>query len=540
MINPANGVLLIGAGNGHGELVEWLIQNKVNAVTLVEPQDAAFKQLETNISSLVSLENQNWTLHKEVVAEQPGLVDFYYTSKSAENGLISPELLNDIWPNLALVQKETLSATSLDTLNVNAAQTLNWLMIDCLGALKAIGQAQNLANVDVAIIKVLFNTKDTNTYSDYATILALFNAQGFDEKYRHSGLHPDIGYVVFVRNYQEQFKELNQNLSVITLAHEQTLNQLKAEQAAWQDKQQASDATNKHNAEAIQQQRESLRQEFKKMFTDQTQQLNKEVNSIKIHINNGLGNTAKQFEAFIGIQNYLERGIKPLSFHGWPISPDIGLYIAGLIDTNNYDVIIEFGSGTSTLLMAKALISKQRGVQTKTLSMDSQSKQTVMQKQTFNDLPARIITFEHNSLYHGKTLQLLKDNALEHLVDLVHAPLVDYQYKDGSQYLYYNCKEKLQELAEIFKGRKANILVLVDGPPGATNKNARFPALPHLLNVLPEHAFTIIMDDYNRAEEKEIVDIWKKISEGRHMNINIEEMKCEKGCATILINQKGK
>lgn len=277
VIHPTNGVLLIGAGNGHGELVEWLIQNKVNAVTLVEPQDVAFKQLEAHISTSISAENQSWTIQKDVVAEQPGLVDFYYTSKSTENGLISPELLNHIWPNLALVQKETLSATSLSAFYSDAAQTLNWLIIDCLGALKAIGQAQNLANVDVAIIKVLFNTEDTNTYSDYAAILALLNAQGFDEKYRQTGLHPDIGYVVFVRNYQTQFKALKQDLSAITAAHEQTLNQLKAEQTAWQEKQHASDEANKQSAEAIQQQQvliEQLQAQLKALTAAHEQTLN--------------------------------------------------------------------------------------------------------------------------------------------------------------------------------------------------------------------------------------------------------------------------
>lgn len=281
---------------------------------------------------------------------------------------------------------------------------------------------------------------------------------------------------------------------------------------------------------------QALAQKIEKMFADQAQQLTKEVGNIKNHINSGLGNTAKQLEAFMGIQNYLEHGVKPLSFHGWPISPDIGLYIAGLIDENNYDVIIEFGSGTSTVLMAKALISKLRSAQTKTLANASHSSDIAVQDNSFSDLPARIVTFEHNSLYHGKTQKALQDNGVAHLVDLVHAPLVDYQYKDGSQYLYYNCNEKLQELAKIFKGRKANILVLVDGPPGATNKNARFPALPHLLNTLPDHSFTIVMDDYNRAEEKDIVDLWKKIAEERFLNPLVETIPSEKGLSTITLN----
>lgn len=268
-----------------------------------------------------------------------------------------------------------------------------------------------------------------------------------------------------------------------------------------------------------------------------TDELNKAVNNIKNHVNTGLGNSAKQLEAFMGIQSYLEKGIKPLSFHGWPISPDIGLYIAGLIDANNYDVIIEFGSGTSTVLMAKALLSKQRGITQKMLSEKhaKPSNELMIAEGEYNDLPARIVTFEHNSKYHTQTLKALQDNGVDHLVDLVHAPLVDYQYKDGSQYLYYSCADKLAELAKVFKGRKANILVLVDGPPGATNKNARFPALPHLLNELSQHAFAIIMDDYNRAEEKEVVELWKKIATERSLNPSVDVIQSEKGLAVLTL-----
>ena len=267
-----------------------------------------------------------------------------------------------------------------------------------------------------------------------------------------------------------------------------------------------------------------------------TEELNKAVGNIKNHVNTGLGNAAKQLEAFMGIQTYLEKGIKPLSFHGWPISPDIGLYLTGLIDANNYDVIIEFGSGTSTVLMAKALVSKQRGNAQKVLSDNSKAGTGLaLGEADYNDLPARIVTFEHNSKYHAQTLKALQDNGVDGLVDLVHAPLVDYQYKDGSQYLYYSCADKLAELAKVFKGRKANILVLVDGPPGSTNKHARFPALPHLLNALSGHKFTIIMDDYKRVEEKEIIEKWINISSDRFLAPVLEEIPSEKGLASLAI-----
>lgn len=278
-----------------------------------------------------------------------------------------------------------------------------------------------------------------------------------------------------------------------------------------------------------------LDEKIQKLAEMQTQDLNKAVSTIKNHVNTGLGNAAKQLEAFMGIQSYLEKGIKPLSFHGWPISPDIGLYIAGLIDANNYDVIVEFGSGTSTVLMAKALIAKHRSKAQKLQREGEVSPRTdiAVVEGDVSALPARIVTFEHNSKYHAQTLKALQDNGVDNLVDLVHAPLVDYQHKDGTQYLYYSCADKLAELARVFKGRKANILVLVDGPPGSTNNHARFPALPQLLNNLAEHSFTILMDDYNRVEEKEIVKLWMKIATERFMSPRLDEIPCEKGGAIL-------
>lgn len=282
---------------------------------------------------------------------------------------------------------------------------------------------------------------------------------------------------------------------------------------------------------------EGLEQKLHKMFEAQTHDLNATVSNIKGHITAGLGNTAKQLESFYGIQNYIERGVKPLSFHGWPISPDIGLYITGLIDTNNYDVIIEFGSGTSTVLMAKALLAKQRNMPAQRVVAESQlnQKPLVAEDRDQSDIPVNIITFEHNSSYYEKTHQALVSNNINDLVDLVHAPLVDYKYKDGTEYLYYNCSEKLTGLATMLKDRKAKILVLVDGPPGATNHNARFPALPHLLDILPGNEFTIIMDDYYREEEKEILKLWQDISIERGMSCQFESILSEKGMAVLSV-----
>lgn len=280
-----------------------------------------------------------------------------------------------------------------------------------------------------------------------------------------------------------------------------------------------------------------IEEKLQRMVAVQSQEINKTIGNLKNHVTASLGNTAKQLECFYGIQSYIERGVKPLSFHGWPISPDIGLYITGLIDSNNYDVIIEFGSGTSTVLMAKALQMKQLSlpVRTDTDKRSKGDKKPVLTNSDYVDLPSKIVTFEHNSYYYDITLKALENNDVGHLVDLVHAPLVDYKYKDESQYLYYNCEYKLNQLANVFKDRKMNVLVLVDGPPGGTNKNARFPALVNLLNILPENVFTIVMDDYNRSDEKEIMDLWQEMAADRGIKCKFEVIPSEKGLAVLKI-----
>ncbi len=260
-IHPASGVLLVGAGNGRSEFVEWLVKNNISSATLIEPQDTAFKQLEAYIQSLALAEHQQWSLLKEVLAEQPGLVDFYYASKSTESGLTPPEQLNYIWPNLALLQTEILNATSLNDPYFNLALTHNWLMIDCIAALKVIGQPQNLAHVDVAIIKVLFNAENAaETSSDYNAITAFFNAYGFNEKLIHTGIHPDIGHVVYVRDYQAQFNTLKQELRALTTAHEQALTQYQADKEAWHEANQKSKAESQQQVELITQQQSQIQQ----------------------------------------------------------------------------------------------------------------------------------------------------------------------------------------------------------------------------------------------------------------------------------------
>lgn len=277
-------------------------------------------------------------------------------------------------------------------------------------------------------------------------------------------------------------------------------------------------------------------------FADLEAKLNALSGTITSHIDKKLLNTAKQIEGSMGLQQYLSSGELPLNYHGWPISPDLGIYLAEKIETQNFDLIIEFGSGTSTSLFAKTVMNKiwrsQSSGRKQALlergGEESYAKNLAFVEPAEEDLPKRVVTFEHKKEFYEKTANLLRQGGLEKVVDLVHAPLVDYEYK-GESFLYYACDEKLSDLAKMFGGRKANILVLVDGPPGATGPLARFPALPKLLNALPLCRFDVILDDYNRREEKDVANKWLEMLKNRGVSYTEEKISLEKGAVCLTV-----
>ena len=262
--------------------------------------------------------------------------------------------------------------------------------------------------------------------------------------------------------------------------------------------------------------------------------------SLNWRMDKGFLNTVKQVESFIGVQSYLETGQLAMEYHGWPISSDVALFLLGKIEKNNYDLIIEFGSGTSTQLFAKAINNQLKVQQSKHIDEDlaligRNNKGSFSGSTLYRELPNRIVTFEHNKTYHNKTMAELDANNLAHLVDLVHAPLIEMKI-ENDDYLYYSCEQKLAQLATIYAERTVKILVLIDGPPGATGPLARLPAVPLLLNYLGKHQLDIVLDDYKRQEEIETVDRWRQQFEKRSLTYDEEIVQCEKGVFFCSLN----
>lgn len=269
-----------------------------------------------------------------------------------------------------------------------------------------------------------------------------------------------------------------------------------------------------------------------KLALDLENRLNELLDQLQSRFDKGLLNACIQIEKSIGLQNYLSVGDLPLSYHGWSISPDLAVFLVEKIEEKHYDFIIEFGSGTSTCLMGKALLNKINKNFPYSERADSSADHDHPKAKTLK----KILCFEHKEMCFDKTSYLVKHHCLEEVVDLVFAPLVDYDY-DGQEYLYYDCDAKLLELANSLGSRGGNILVLVDGPPGATGPLARFPALIKILEHMPNCRFDIVLDDYNRHEEKKIVSKWRQELRAKAVKFSEEELSLEKGAVLISIKQ---
>ncbi|MHC6648234.1 hypothetical protein ACYTPF_16800 [Alteromonas sp. HB246098] len=221
-------------------------------------------------------------------------------------------------------------------------------------------------------------------------------------------------------------------------------------------------------------------------------------------------NVVTQLEAYDTIKRFLQYGVLPVHFHGWPVSPDVGVRLIDMITSQKFDLIIEFGSGTSTLIMCSAL-AKMSAAQT------------------------RFISFDHLEKYYNSTLTMLRKHGVEQHVDLCHAPLTSFEAL-GNTYMHYDCETKLDQVYN--ENIPANVLVLVDGPPGATNKHARYPAFPKIINIFEQSNLTIFMDDYSRIDEKECVEMWEKEAELKSRPFDVTSLSAEKGLAIIKVGKR--
>lgn len=232
-------------------------------------------------------------------------------------------------------------------------------------------------------------------------------------------------------------------------------------------------------------------------------------------------NATKQIEAFASVQTYLAGGELVPAMHGWPISPDFAQLLIEQVETDGPGLVIEFGSGTSTRLIAQVLARRaDRGAATAAA-------------------PAAVqLAFEHLEPYLAQTAGLLAQAGLREAVALHLAPLVPMRVGEAEM-PFYDAQAAIAEAAALARARHVEgegplkVLVLVDGPPAATGPQARLPALAAVWPHLQGAELSLLLDDYDRPDERAIAEQWLGELRGAGLAPTLHEYKLEKGACLI-------
>jgi hypothetical protein len=271
-----------------------------------------------------------------------------------------------------------------------------------------------------------------------------------------------------------------------------------------------------------------------------TAMLNKQ-NEDSIEIANALGkhvtrcheeqksNIASQFE----LRKLTGFSRIPISTNSYDMDSANLAELSSLVSQNAYDVIIEFGCGLSTIVSASALQDKaDRGFNNGKYLQDKGNNSEIEKA-----LPKHIVGFEQSSERLKETTALLSDAGVEAYVDLYHAPLISVAHTDNAKggELFYDCTEKLLELKRILNNRRANILVVINGPFLDDDNKAKYWALPLVLDYFSQTDITVFTNGTNSEQISDLIPQWEDECEHRQLTANVKKLKTPKGVTIITI-----
>ncbi|HOX43090.1 MAG TPA: class I SAM-dependent methyltransferase [Myxococcota bacterium] len=203
-------------------------------------------------------------------------------------------------------------------------------------------------------------------------------------------------------------------------------------------------------------------------------------------------NEYRQLEALLQLQRVLP-GDTPLPpFRDWAISPDFALSLAGLLLTHRPGLVVELGSGLSSLVIGMMLRRIGRG---------------------------QLLSLESDATFAARTRQQIALAGLEDRVEVRHAPLREHRLQ-GETWAWY-------DFSADALGEPIDLLV-VDGPPRTVHPLVRYPAVPVLHGKLSPKAI-VLLDDARREGETQVVARWQR----EFPEFELELLPHEKGTAVL-------
>lgn len=197
-------------------------------------------------------------------------------------------------------------------------------------------------------------------------------------------------------------------------------------------------------------------------------------------------------QAYFSLFNLIDFKLPIPYMTGWAATPELALAIYEIIKAEQPSQIVELGSGISSLICAYGVQENKHG---------------------------GVFSLDHDKNYSQKTKELLLQHGMEQHVTISYAPLKSQVIK-GRECSWYDCSS-------------ANCpddidLLIVDGPPVKTQKQARYPALDYFHSKLSASA-TIVVHDALRKEEAAIIDEWLQ----KYPEFSKEIIHSEKGIVIL-------
>lgn len=184
-----------------------------------------------------------------------------------------------------------------------------------------------------------------------------------------------------------------------------------------------------------------------------------------------------QLVAWQELRDYLEVPPFMPPLRGWAASPDVLRLLVEAIRDHRPELVVECGSGASSVWLGYALRRAGRG---------------------------RLVALDHDERYAELTRSLVASHGLSGIVEVRYAPLRDWtappapEAEPESQPWY-----DIDAVADL----SGIGLVFIDGPPGSTAPQARYPAGPVLFPRCAPGA-VVVLDDAAREGERAAADRW--------------------------------
>lgn len=203
--------------------------------------------------------------------------------------------------------------------------------------------------------------------------------------------------------------------------------------------------------------------------------------------------TTHQTQALINLFGILpvERPVPLMG--GWAASPDVMVLLLTELLEGRPRLVVECGSGVSTLWFALAI--RHYG------------------------LDCRVVALEHDERFAAVTRASLMAHGVAQHADVRHAALVDTGIA-GHDTPWYDASA-LADLEDIG-------LLFVDGPPEATGPDVRYPAVPMLKDRFAARV-TVVLDDLVRESEQAAARAWK----AQLPDFEFERVTLDKGAAVF-------